>query len=216
MGNFHNTVWFEKLSAQSIETTYKRDETFSLQGEPLKMVGFILSGKASAISYSVDGNETWISEYVEGQFIGLMSLLTHDSSKFEIRATSKLTVKVLSHDIMLRLMRENLALTQIITQDLASRLNTSISDLVNVHTLSVKGRVCAELIRLAFPIGISPDRHIIRPSPVIVELARRLNSTRETVSRTISELQRKGILAREPGALIISDPNRLQQAIEYI
>jgi len=69
---------------------------------------------------------------------------------------------------------------------------------------------------MALPIGIDPDRHIIRPSPVFVELARRLNSTRETVSRTVSELQNQGILAREPGALIIENPERLRKAVQLI
>ena len=54
---------------------------------------------------------------------------------------------------------------------------------------------------------------IIRPNPIFIELAERVNSTRETVSRTVSELQKKGILAREPGAIIINDPDRLRQNI---
>lgn len=216
MGNFRNTHWFEVLCGQSVETVYKRGEVFAFQGESLQAVGFVLSGKATAISYSVNGDETWVGEYKEGQFIGLMSLLINNISDFEIRASSKLIVRVLSQDKVLELMKGDAALSKVVAIDLAIRLNASVSDLVDVHTLSVKGRVCAELLRLALPIGIDPDRHIIRPSPVFVELARRLNSSRETVSRTVSELQRKGIVAREPGALIINDTDILQDVIENI
>ena len=216
MGNFRDENWFEAFCSQSVETIYKRGEIISLQGEVPKTVGLVLSGKANAQSYSFNGDETWVGEYKEGQFIGLISLLNNEISGFEIKATSKLVVRVLSHDKMVELMKGDIALCEAVATDLARRLNTSISDIVNVHTLSVKGRICAELLRLALPIGIEPDRHIIRPGPVFVELARRLNSTRETVSRTVSELQGKGILAREPGALIIENPERLQDVIEYI
>ena len=107
-------------------------------------------------------------------------------------------------------------LFEAVTRDISIRLNSALIDLVNVHSLSVKGRICVELLQMGRPMGIDPDRYIIRPSPVFVELARRLNSTRETVSRTVSELQSKGILTREPGALIIENQDRLRDAIEHI
>jgi len=173
-------------------------------------------GKANAVSYSVNGEETWIGEYVEGQFIGLRALLTNTITSFEIRALSKLKVLILSHDQMLKLLQEDRNLCEAVAIDLAERLNKSVNDIIDIHTLSVRGRICAELLRRAIPIGIDPDRQIIRPSPVFVELARRLNSSRETVSRTVNELQNKGILAREPGALIIEDPDRLQDVVELI
>ena len=216
MGSNLNSVWYSSFASNSVEKTYKKGEAYSLQGEEQSTVGLVVMGKATAISYSFNGDETWIGEYVEGQFIGLRALLANKAISFEIRALSKLQVLTLSHDQMLNLMQEDESLCKAVAVDLAERLNTSVSDIVDIHTLSVKGRICAELLRRAIPIGINPDRQIIRPSPVFVALARRLNASRETVSRTVSELQSKGILAREPGALIIEDPDRLRDAIEFI
>lgn len=216
MGHFQNTVWFEQLCAQSTETIYNRGESFSLQDEPLKAIGFIISGKANAVSFSVNGVETWVGEYSDSQFIGAVSLLSSDIPAFEVRAQSRLVVRVISQEKMLKLMQANVALYHFVATDLALRLNTSMNSIIDLNSLSVKGRICSELMRLSLPIGINPDKHIIRPSPVFVDLARRLNSSRETVSRTVSELQGKGIIAREPGAMIIEYPDRLQDAIEYI
>lgn len=216
MEDFQKTGWFESFRTQSDEAIYNRGEVFSFQGDSLKRIGLVLSGKANAQAYSVNGDMIWVGEYKEGQFIGLMSLFTNEISRFEVKATSKLTVLVLSFDKMRKLMQSNLALAEASARGLAIRLDSSVSDIIDVHTLSVRGRICSELIRLAFPMGIDPDRYIIRPSPVFVELAQRLNSSRETVSRTVSELQGKGILEREPGALIINDHEALQDAIQYI
>lgn len=216
MGYVQDTLWFEAVSGVAVSKTYKKGDVYCGQGEVMQGVGLILSGRADAISYSVNGHETWVSEYCEGQFIGLRSLLTNGDSNFEIRVSRKLDVLTLSHDHMLKLMRESPELCEAVAVDLAERLNRSDTNLVEGHILSVRGRICAELLRRALPIGIDPDRHIIRPSPVFVELARRLNSTRETVSRTVSELQKKGILIREPGALVIASPDRLRDAVEFI
>jgi CRP-like cAMP-binding protein len=216
MGDVQDTLWFDAFSDVAVSKTYRKGDVYCGQGELMNGVGLILSGRANAISYSVNGHETWISEYCEGQFMGLRSLLTNGDSNFEIRASRKLQVLTLSHDYMLKLMREYPGLCEAVAVDLAERLKRSDTNLVEGNTLSVSGRICAELLRRALPIGIDPDRHIIRPSPVFVELARRLNSTRETVSRTVSELQKKGILIREPGALVIANPERLREAVEFI
>ena len=216
MGNLDETSWFEMFCSQSVETIYEAGESYSLQGDRLRSVGYIISGEANAVSYSIDGDQTWLGEYHQGQFIGLISLFTHDISNFEIRAQSRLTVRTLSHDKMLALIRRDVNLCEALAADLALRLNASLSDLLNVHTLSIRGRICAELLRLSLPIGVDPDRHIIRPSPVFIELARRLNSTRETVSRTVSELQKKGVISRHPGALIVENADLLEEAIQKL
>lgn len=214
--DFHNTPWFETIQNGAVKKKLKKGEIYNRQGEALDNIGLIISGKANAISYSVNGDETWIGEYTIGQFIGLVPLLGNGVSDFEIRAASKLQVLIISHDYMLSLMDEDPAICQAVANDLAKRLDASFADIIDIHTLSVRGRICAELIRRAIPIGIDPDQQIIRPSPVFVELARKLNSTRETVSRTVSELQNKGIVSREPGALIIKDPKKLRETVDYI
>jgi len=84
---------------------------------------------------------------------------------------------------------------------------------VEALTMSAKGRVCAELMRLSDPIGISPTKRIVRPNPVFVDLALRINSTRETVSRTVSALQKDGVVSREAGAMLIERPAALKAAM---
>ena len=216
LGSFLKSSWFEAFNSQSIEAVYKRSEPLNLYGDKLTTVGLVMSGGARELAYSINGEETWVGEYKEGQFIGLVSLLSEQEHNFEIHAMSNMSVKFLSQDKVLTLMRADTSFCEAIARDLATKLSMSTSDLINIHTLSVKGRVCAELLRLSFPIGITPGHYIIRPSPVFVALARRLNSTRETVSRTVSELQQKGIVSREPGAFVIKDVEKLRETMENI
>jgi len=63
------------------------------------------------------------------------------------------------------------------------------------------------------PIGRSPDTLIIRPHPIYTNFALRVHSTRETVSRTINSLKKKGIVTRETGALEILKPEHLEREL---
>ena len=211
-----NEAWYSDFKRRAVNKTLKPGEVYVLQGAEQSHIGMIVSGTVTAIAYSYEGDETWLGEYNPGDFVGLLPFLTQNVSTFEIRAEEPVTLYDVSTRTMKTLMRESTPLCTKISSDLAKRLNQSVTQIIDLQTLSVKGRICAELLRLSLPIGVNPDHHIIRPSPVFTELARRLNSTRETVSRTISDLQRKGLLARKPGALIIENPQKLKTVVAKI
>ena len=211
-----NTSWFEPYCGLATEKTYSRNQIYSILGEQITTIGLVISGKASAFSYSANGQETWVGEYVEGQLIGLDALIDQEDSLFEIRVHKPLKTLEVPTSSFLDLMSSNTELCEFVAKKLALSLRESSINLIHVNTLSVRGRICVELLRQALPIGIDPDRQIIRPSPVFVELAQRLNSTRETVSRTVNDLQNKGILARHPGAIIIEQSERLREAVDLI
>ena len=186
----------------------------AMQGEQSDVVGYLLSGRAKAISYSENGTATWIGYFTAEDFYGHMSLLTLAPINFEITAETDVTALIVSTNAMRELLSEENDLSRILANDLATRLDLMTQRLIEAFTLSAKGRICAELARLSCVIGITPEKNVIRPNPVFVDLALRVNSSRETVSRTVSELQKKGVLSREPGALIIENPDRLIAAIQ--
>ena len=216
MRDLENEAWYPDFKRHAVSKTLNLGEVYILQGEEHSHIGVIVSGRVTAIAYSYEGDETWLGEYGPGEFVGLLPFLTHKVSAFEIRAEIPVTLYDVSPQSMTALMRVSKPLCTKISSDVARRLSQSVTQIIDLETLSVKGRICTELLRLSLPIGVNPDHQIIRPSPVFTELARRLNSTRETVSRTISELQRKGLLTRRPGALIIENPQKLKTVVAKI
>jgi CRP-like cAMP-binding protein len=92
---------------------------------------------------------------------------------------------------------------------LLKRLRAATGKMVGRVTLSAAGRVHAALLELAK----GTDGHVIRNPPTISALAEQVQSTRETVSRTVNALERRGLIRREPGALVIVAPHRLEAMI---
>jgi CRP-like cAMP-binding protein len=80
--------------------------------------------------------------------------------------------------------------------------------------LDVRSRVHAELLRLARPDREDPKRAIILSPPNQSELASRINTRRETVSREINAMEREGLIERRRGAIVINDALRLSARLE--
>lgn len=205
--------WYQSISDRSSTRVYDSGSVIALQGEDARHIGYVLSGRAKAVAFSENGEATWVGYFQSGDFFGHTALLSETPPPFEIIAETDVKVIFVTAAIMQELLTEQENLSVEIAKDLAARLDQMTRRLIEAFTLSAKGRICAELSRLSRVIGIAPDTRIIRPNPVFVDLAERVNSTRETVSRTVSDLQKKGILAREPGAIIIRQPERLREGI---
>lgn len=203
----------QRLEAMGRVQVVTSGEALLFQGEPASYVGFVLSGRAKALSFSQDGTETWLGHFNAGEFFGHCAFLTDSPVRYEISADTDMSLRLIPIADIQTLMKNAPDMGEVFAKDLANRLDTMMTRLVEALTLSAKGRVCAELWRLSHPIGLNPGMSVIRPNPVFVDLALRINSTRETVSRAISDLQKKGVIKREAGAIVINDPEALKQAI---
>jgi len=203
-------VWFSALEREGTRRVFARGEVLAIQDDVPKTVGVIISGKAAALTYAPSGEQAWIGEFTPGDFFGHMSMLTHLPLGYEMTAQTDMSALMLPIPVLKRFMTENPDVSEAVSKDLATRLDLMMRRMVEALTVSAKGRVCAELMRMANPIGIDPGKSVIRPNPVFVDLALRVNSTRETVSRTVSELVKKEILSKTPGALVLNNPEGLK------
>jgi CRP/FNR family cyclic AMP-dependent transcriptional regulator len=71
-------------------------------------------------------------------------------------------------------------------------------------------------LRLARPDREDPRRAIIHSPPNQSELASRINTRRETVSREINAMEREGLIERRRGAIVITDALRLSARLEAV
>lgn len=81
-------------------------------------------------------------------------------------------------------------------------------------TLSVRDRARAELLRLGRLRTDHPNQAVISPPPTHAEIAARISSHREAVTRELASLERDGLLERRRGALVISNVDALVLSLE--
>ncbi|MEE8334557.1 MAG: helix-turn-helix domain-containing protein, partial [Alphaproteobacteria bacterium] len=80
-------------------------------------------------------------------------------------------------------------------------------------TLAVNNRIHAELLRLAMSAGINDNVSEISPAPTHAEIASRISTHREAVTRELNELAQAGVLEKRNRALVVRDIAWLQDVV---
>jgi DNA-binding MarR family transcriptional regulator len=78
----------------------------------------------------------------------------------------------------------------------------------------VRRRIYAELLRLGRKARKDDVASVISPPPTHAELAARVSSHREAVTRELNRLETEGFLERRRGAIVILDRERLAKLLE--
>lgn len=164
-------------------------------------------GTAQEVAYGRDGAMLVLLPLGPGDFYG--ALLAADADAARVEAVSDGAAAHFSGGAVVRLMESYSCVGVAITRHLAGRLAAMRQRMVEAAMLSVTGRVAAELLRRA---RAAPDR-VIRPMPVFAELATSVQSTRETVSRTVSGWEKRGLVRRVDGGLKVVAPHRLEELV---
>jgi CRP-like cAMP-binding protein len=179
------------------------------QGECANATLLLVDGRAHALLYAMEGQIVLLHEFVPGDLFGAIACEHPEPEEADVLAVEDVrTLAFLAADFVALLeMHGGVALA--VSKMLLKRLRTLSARMAERTTLSAAGRVHAELLRLA-RLG---DGRTIKPAPVLAALAVRVHSTRETVSRTINALERRGIIRRADDSLIIVAPHRLEEMV---
>lgn len=183
------------------------------QGDAVGPLRLVRDGHAMACTYSLDGERGWVRDYAPGDWIGLEWMSPDIASPVEVLAATPCALTLVSRADLHSAMASTPALRDAVNDQMRRSLSELTERLIEARTLSAKGRICAELRRLARPVGVARGQFILRPVPVFATLAFRVGTTRESVSRTVSDLTKAGILERRPGALLILDMDGLDDRI---
>jgi len=70
------------------------------------------------------------------------------------------------------------------------------------------------LLRLARDQELDADKAVITPVPTHADIASRVSTHREAVTRELTALARDGLIERGDGVLVIADVPRLAQLVE--
>lgn len=161
----------------------------------------VIDGGVRVETFGVDGQRQQLAQHGPGEFFGAYPAPTTHRAEISASADTHL------------LRAEAAALAALVATDaqigagmarlLARQLDRALDRMVARTTYSAAGRVYAELLALA------DGRDHIAPPPRVTTLALGANTTRETASRAIAALIRRGIVSRDEHALTIHAPRML-------
>lgn len=173
-------------------------------------VFFVLSGRARVVIGS-SGREVIFRDICEGEYFGELSAIDRRSRSAGIRAITDTVVARMSATVF----RETIHHYPSVCDEVLATLVATIRNLdnrVNEQTnLDVHQRLCAELLRLSRKAA--DGRFIVSPPPTHAELAARISTHREAVTKLLNALEREGAIARLRGAIVLLKPNHLRHVV---
>lgn len=175
-------------------------------------VFFILAGRVRVVVRTPGGQELILTDMAAGSFFGEMAAIDGAPRSASVTALVRTRICKLPGHAFMQLLAQTPDLARDIMQVLVGRIRELTLRLFELSHLDIRHRLHAELLRAAGPPGPQGER-IISPPPLQQMLAGRVGARREPVSREIARLIREGTLARTRGALIIRQPQILENGL---
>jgi CRP/FNR family transcriptional regulator, cyclic AMP receptor protein len=208
---------FADLSPQAIEQierccTWKR----YAPGEPIldyldasDDVFFLTLGEVRVTIYSSSGKAVSFREMPAGEIFGEFPALDGGSRSASVEAHTNCLVASMSGASFRELLGSQPALARALLPRLTRTIRTLTTRVYEFSTLAVNNRIQAELLRLASLGAKNGNAARIVPAPTHVEIASRVSTHREAVTRELARLARIGIIERRRGTLLIKNIDRL-------
>ena len=174
-----------------------------------------MSGRLRAVQHGAR-QDLIFTDMEAGAFFGELSAFDGAPRALSILAVNNSLVAKMPAAVFVETMFSHRPLGEAVIATLIARLRSTTRRVGELGALDVRGRLHAELLRLARPDREDPKRAIILAPPTQSELASRINTRRETVSREINAMERRGLIERRRGAIVITDALRLSANLEAV
>ena len=200
----------ERIGARASDRRFPARAHILRQGDDSDETLLVVDGRAHALLYGADGQVLLLREFGRGDLFGAVASLDGGGHEADVVAVEDVRAALFLALDFIALIESHPSVGLAVSRQLLKQLRATARRMVEHATLSAAGRVQAELLRMA---RLEGDGTTIRPAPVLSALAVRVHTTRETVSRTISALERRGLVRRDDDALVLTAPQRLEAMI---
>ncbi len=173
-------------------------------------VFFVLSGHARVIIGS-SGREIILGDILEGEHFGELSAIDGRLRSAGIVAITDAVVARMPAAAFREMIHRHPSVCDKVLTKLAAAIRALDNRANEQAHFDVRERLCAELLRLSR--ATADGRHVVSPPPTHAELAARIASHREAVTKLLNALEREGAIARTRGAIALTNPERLRRIV---
>jgi CRP-like cAMP-binding protein len=207
----------EALSKRCQWHRYSSNQLIVGQDDQTKDVFFIVRGKVRVTVYAASGKEVSFRDLRAGQMFGELSAIDGQRRSATVLALQEALLARMPSHVFWTAVERYPQVAAAVLHHLVSLVRALSDRVFEFSTLAVKNRIHAELLRLAREAS-GRDNGIIHisPAPTHAEIASRISTHREAVTRELNELVRAGLVERCSGGLIIRDIERLARLVDDV
>ena len=179
-------------------------------------VYFILSGVVRVIVYSISGKETAFRDLRAGEMFGEIAALDGRPRSAQVIALSETRLVAISADNFQYVLQLYPTVMARALASLARMVRLLSERVIEFNCLNVRDRLHSELLRLARQNMAASNQAEINPAPRHFEIANRISTHREAITRELNELASSGLVRKINNRLIIKDVGKLENMVQEV
>ncbi len=175
------------------------------QEEPGDAFYVVVKGQAREVLFGENGREMTLSTLGTGDFFGAMALLDGKPRSANVVAVDDVVLLSMRRDTFFACLEAHPLMSMRLLAEMSQKLRNANELINNLALHDVSSRLMRTLVTMAEQCGeLRDDGIFIRRRPTQQELANMVGTCRETVSRALSSMARKGLVVCRGRSLFLS------------
>ena len=191
------------LSSKAVRRQYQRNTIIINEGDHSDSLYIISSGKVKVFLSDDAGKEVTLNVQGPGEYFGELALIDAEPRSASVITTEPTRVAILSKADFEVFLKKHPEANLKIMCGLVKRLRVLSEDVKSLALMDVYGRVARLLLQLAAEEG---GVRVIRENLTQQEIANRVGSSREMVSRILKDLKTGGYIEVKNKRIILKEP----------
>jgi CRP/FNR family transcriptional regulator, cyclic AMP receptor protein len=189
----------------------RRRQVIYLPGDPGRTVYFVNGGRVKISKVTRDGKELTLAYRGPGELFGEIALVEGGPREEMAEAMENALLTEMERGDFERLIQTQPLLGLRLARLLTQRRRDIENKIENLVFKDVNSKLAELLIRLASEFGVDDARGTLVALKIThQEMANLIGSTRETVSLTLSQFKRKGLIRTDGRKVILADREGLK------
>ncbi|MEA2078232.1 MAG: Crp/Fnr family transcriptional regulator [Candidatus Marinimicrobia bacterium] len=191
---------------------YKRNQVIICEGDINEHFYIIKKGEVKVYRTNKSGQDVILALLQEGEFFGEMSILDENSASANVATLQPCEILCIRDRQFIKMMNTVPNMAGRLFYHLTQRIRSCDESIENLNRANSFERVGAVLVQLAERLGYRKRSSvIIKKLPFQHNIASLAGTSRETVSRTFSQLEENAYISKSGRHLVINDYPRFYE-----
>jgi len=188
---------------------FTKREVVLQKGAPGDSLLFLLTGALQVVDITEDGRAIGLRMLKPGDFFGEIAVINGSLRSASVVALTPGLLALLPRNTALHLFAHSPSVANQMLRFLAEKVqrDSEFRALLSIHNTSRRIYTFIDLLKQK----TEGDQHVVENLPTHQDIANMINTSRETVTRTLMALVQQGIIEKGTHRLIIIKPEQLQK-----
>jgi TolB-like protein/CRP-like cAMP-binding protein len=208
-----DTASLREIAGQCKWTRCARNQTVMRRDGADRDVYFVIAGLVRVAAAAGRGRRIIFRDIPAGETFGEHSAIDGRRSFADVFAVRESLLASMPPEAFRAILARHAPVRERLLRRLSGSVRELADRLLDLGARSVQCRVWVELLRLARLAGVQANASRIERAPTHREIASRVGTSREEVTRELSRLARQGLLERAARALLLRDVQALVKLV---